>query len=45
MSRPLVSLCAKRINGGVPHGIVANVLDFDFIVNLFELQSRYYIHF
>ena len=25
--------------------VVANVLDFDIVVNEFELQSRYYVHF
>ena len=28
-----------------PHGIVTNMLDWDIIVNKFELQSQYYIHF
>ena len=29
----------------VPHGIVTNVLDCNIIVNLFECQSQYYVHF
>ena len=28
-----------------PHGIVANVLDYDFVVSKFELQSHYFVHF
>ena len=28
-----------------PRGVVANVLDGNFVVSEFELQSHYYIHF
>ena len=28
-----------------PCGVVVNVLDFDTVVNKFELQSRYKVHF
>ena len=28
-----------------PCGIVVNVLDYDFVVSEFKLQSCYYIHF
>ena len=30
---------------GYPHGVVVNVQDSNIVVNEFELQSRYYIHF
>ena len=28
---------------GIPHGVVAKVLDLDIVVIKFELQSRYYV--
>ena len=28
-----------------PHDVVANVLDCDIMVRVFELQSCYYVHF
>ena len=28
-----------------PCNVVANVLDCDIVINKFELQSRYYVHF
>ena len=28
-----------------PYGIVTNVLDCDIVVNVFELQSCYYIYY
>ena len=30
---------------GSPHGVVANVLDWNIVVSELKLQSRYYIHF
>ena len=30
---------------GGPHGFVVNVPDYDMVVNEFELQLRYNIHF
>ena len=31
--------------GGNPHSVVANMPDGNILVNEFELQSRYYVHF
>ena len=37
---------ASKITGArSPNGIVTNMLDCDIVVNEFELQTRYYIHF
>ena len=30
---------------GSPHGVEANVLDWDIEVRVFEIQLRYYVHF
>ena len=29
----------------IPRGVVPDVLDFDIVVNKFDLQSRSYVHF
>ena len=31
--------------GGIPHGIVAKVLEYEIIVRKFKLQFHYYVHF
>ena len=33
------------MGGGRARGVVANVLEYDYIVSKFKFQSRYYGHF
>ena len=42
-----LSLDTKKKKGptGSPCGVVSYVLDYDVILNEFELQSRYFVHF
>ena len=30
---------------GVPRGVMVKAMDYEIVVNEFELQSRYYVHF
>ena len=30
---------------GYPRGVMVKVIDFEIVVNEFELQSHYYVHF
>ena len=32
-----------ELSCGIPRGVVANVLYYDFVVSEFELQSRYFV--
>ena len=36
---------STRTQRGSPHGVVVNVLNCDFVVSEFELESRCYVHF
>ena len=42
-------LFAEKIHiehqGQIPHGVVAKVLDYSVVVNEFDHQNRYYVHF
>ena len=40
-----LGMVTKGLGGGNPCGIVANVLDYDIIVNQFKLHLCYYVHF
>ena len=46
--KPIKIFCIKShfpaLKEFSPRGVVANILDYDIVVNKFELQ-RYYVHF
>ena len=41
----IIVLGSIEISSGQRYGVIANVLDYDTLVNEFELQSRYLVHF
>ena len=35
----------EKMYGGIPHSVVANILNCNIVVSKFKLQSCYYVYF